>query len=1073
MIGTSPTKLAGVGLAFAVALAIGVAHARAEVKAEEVEFFEKRVRPVLVEHCYKCHGAEEGKIKGGLRLDSREGLLKGGDTRAAVVPGEPEKSLLIEAVRYTNEELQMPPKEKLSDSRIKDLEEWVRRGAVTPADFSAKRQEGGGGAIDLKEGAKWWAFQGVKDPPIPAVEDGAWAKTDIDRFILAKLEERALRPASRADKRTLIRRATLDLIGLPPTVAEVEAFVADESTEAFSKVVERLLASPHYGERWARHWLDVVRYTDSFDARGTGGAMDVSEAWRYRDWVVEAFNRDLPYDQFITQQVAGDVIASRASGGFDPNLIVATGVFAIGNWGGGDADKEKLITDIVDDQVDVVGRAFLGVTLACARCHDHKFDPITTEDYYGLAGIFFSSHILPNPGPKTNGPDMLRIPLASKAELEERERDKARIAALEKEREGLIEAEIAKLAAEATPRLKEYVAAARGLAVPSADLNPHVLARWKSILSRSELRLLTKRVSNVHNTPGVFAWVPEKGEAPTLTINTRAEEAKFISITMPPKSVAVHPSPKAGVSVALKSPVSGTLSISGSVADVDVNCGDGVEWRLQHNQSIVASGAIANGGKQALPGTSVTVVEGDLIHLAVLPKGGYECDTTAIELTISGASGRWKLSDALTAEPQKGNPHGPWHFVDLAGEATLPAALAKLAAANQNDLAARFDELTKASEADKALREFVGSSVGGFWQPLRGATGVLPSAVQGAIAERSSQIMALKAKTEQVVPVAHGLQEGGCPQSPHAGVHDVKVHIRGRYDRLGKVVPRRFPGVLSTGSEPEIREGSGRVELARWLTDVKNPLTARVMVNRIWQHHFGEGLVRTPNNFGKLGEAPTHPELLDHLAAQFMRSGWSIKAMHRAIMLSTAYQQSSKVSDEAWKGDAENRLFSRMNRRRLDAEQIRDSLLVATGELDRTVRGPAVRDLGTPRRTLYVMTIRSDRSNYRMLFDAADPTAMIDKRIDSTVAPQALFLLNNPFMLARTRALAGRALKQELPDDGARVDWLYQTLFGRPATEAERGVAMRLLHHGGADARSAWEAYCQVLLCTNEFVYVD
>ena len=353
-------------------------------RADDFEFFENRIRPLLVEHCYKCHSAGSEKVKGGLLLDTKAGLLKGGETGPAIVPGEPEQSLLIKAVRYTDKDLQMPPKDKrLADHEIADLVSWVRMGApdprVTPETSAGATTQAP--TYDFAAARKQWAFHTPADPAVATVKNKHWAKSPIDHFILAKLEEKNLSPAPPADKRMLIRRATFDLIGLPPTPEEVENFRTDKSPEAFAKVVDRLLASPHYGERWGRHWLDVVRYADSTDARGVGSEGDIAEAYRYRDWVVNAFNQDLPYDQFIREQIAGDLLQPKEPDQIDTNGIIATGMYAIGNWGNGDADKDKILTDIADDQVDVTGRAFLGLTLACARCHDHKFDPIPTADY--------------------------------------------------------------------------------------------------------------------------------------------------------------------------------------------------------------------------------------------------------------------------------------------------------------------------------------------------------------------------------------------------------------------------------------------------------------------------------------------------------------------------------------------------------------------------------------------------------------------------------------------------------------------------------------------------------------------
>jgi Protein of unknown function (DUF1553)/Protein of unknown function (DUF1549) len=687
---------------------------------------------------------------------------------------------------------------------------WVQLGLPWPDSAPAARTPDARQQENsfTEEQRRFWSFQPIQVSPAPAVKDEAWPQSGIDRYILSALEARGLGPAPPADRRTLLRRATFDLTGLPPTPQEIDNFLKDTSSNAFERVVDRLLASPHYGERWARHWLDVVRYTDSFDARilaGDGRIMDITESYRYRDWVVQAFNRDLPYDQFIVNQIAGDLLPAAQPGGVNAPGIIATGMLAMGNWGGGDADKEKLLTDIADDQVDVVCRAFLGLTVACARCHDHKFDPIPTEDYYGLAGIFFSSHILQDPGPKTNGPPMLRIPLIPAAEVKKREQAQARIAALEKE------------IAQTTAQLK------------------------------------------------------------------------------------------------------------------------------------------------------------------------------------SGAGQAAKRAPAGTPAPRSA----------------------------PQDLEVRLRKL-------------------------------------------EAELAALRKNALPPIPYANGIQEGGCPQSPQAGIHDVRVHIRGRYDRLGKLVPRHFPRILAGDRQPPITEGSGRLQLARWIASPTNPLTARVFVNRLWQHHFGQGLVRTPGNFGKLGQPPTHPELLDYLADCLIRSGWSIKAMHRALLLSSVYQQSSVPNPATLAADADNRLFGHMNRRRLEAEEIRDNLLAVTGRLDRSAGGPATQDFDLPRRSLYLMTVRSDRSSFRELFDAPDPTAIADTRVVSTVAPQALFLMNSPFAEARSRDLAER-LRTAPGDDRGRIQQAYTLLYARPPTGEELNIGLKLL----AETNRNWEEYCQVLLWANEFVMID
>lgn len=791
-------------------------------------------------------------------------------------------------------------------------------------------------ALAAEEAPNAWAFQKPEMSVIPAVRNTHWPLSAIDQFVLAQIEAKRLRPAAAADKLTLIRRASFDLIGLPPTPVEIDAFLADVSTNAFAKVIDRLLDSPHYGERWARHWLDVVRYTDSFDARGIGGEADVPEAYRYRDWVVKAFNRDLPYDEFITQQIAGDILATNVPGKFDAEKLIATGVYVIGEWGTGDADKEKMLTDIVDDQVDLTSRAFLGLTVACARCHDHKFDPISMQDYYGMAGIFFSSHILPNPGAKTAGSPVLRIPLASREELDQRKKEEERLQAL----------------AAASPGLR-----------------------------------MTNLARNIHGKSAVHALQNNaRADTPSLTLNLNDKEVSFLTITLPKRTVAVHPSPKAGVAVVWKSPISARVKVAGHVADADDKCGNGIEWVLQHQTNRVVGGAIPNGASESIAEHEVVVRSGDLLRLTILPRREYACDTTVIDLRVSDGAQTWHLTPDLLAAFETDTPLEVWSCVDLA--------------------------LAKAPD--------------------------LPP-----------------------VPVAHGLQEGGTPKSAYEGIADTKIHLRGRYDRLGEVTPRRFPQLLTGTTPPPTFTGSGRIELARWIASPDNPLTARVMVNRIWQHHFGEGIVRTPNNYGKLGAAPTHPELLDYLALQFVKSGWSIKAMHRAIMLSATWQQSSRTSPEVLKADPENLLFARMNRRRLESEAIRDSLLAVANRLDRTVGGPSARAMETPRRTLYIMTVRSERATFQCLFDAADANTIAEKRNVSTVAPQALFLMNHPLALAQADALAQRAPEQD------RIPWLYRMLYGRLPSDAEIKLGL------AAAERSSWADYCHVLLCANEFVYVD
>ncbi len=1093
-----------------VLLLVPSSRALAQSASDANEFFEKEVRPLLVERCLECHGAKE-KPKGGLRLTTREAVIRGGDSGPAAVAGKPDESLLIQAVRYLDEP-RMPPKAKLSDREIAILTTWVQRGLPWPETKAAPAPADPKAASSFRitdEQRRFWSFQPIRDVPAPAVKDERWCRSAIDRFILAPLEAQGLHPVAEADRRTLIRRATFDLTGLPPSPEEVTAFVEDPSPDAFARVVDRLLGSRAYGVRWGRHWLDVVRYTDSFDARGVGGEMDCADAWRYRDWVVDAFNRDLPYNEFVTQQVAGDLVASGELTEESLQATLGTGMLAIGNWGGGDADKEKLLTDIADDQVDVVSRAFLGLTVACARCHDHKFDPISTKDYYGLAGIFFSTHILPNVGPKTNGPPMMRIPLETKAEKAQRAEYAQRLSTLESQLKKRIEDEKTTFARGRLAETARYVTAAwefqsqAGSAASAslaefarrAGLHEFALRQWIGYLGLAgRYPLMDRTVRDVLGRPGIVAW---KGAAdcPSFTVNTTNEKVTLSTFTLPARSVAVHPGPRNGVVVSWRSPIDGVVNVSGRLADADAAGGDGIAWVIEHRHGLVgralASGAFANGGNQAFAAASLNSIEvrrDDLIQLLVLPNAEYTCDTTHVEMVVAQADGpaKWDLAADVLGDPLAANPHadrqghaGIWSFEDMADRARPGAGSASAA----GPLAAWQRAVSQSPEdrsaVESATREFakafdVADSSSPFWIQTQADEAALGESVATALASLRSEVDALKKSPPPPLRFANGAQEGGVPGSPHEGVHDVRVHIRGSYARLGDLVPRHFPEILAGDSQPTISAGSGRKELAEWLASPSNALTARVIVNRVWQHHFGRGIVPTASNFGKLGERPTHPELLDALAHWFIANRWSFKRLHREIMLSSAYRQSSQPSADMLQADPGNRLFGRMNRQRLESEAIRDSLLAVAGRLDPSLGGPAVRDFGTPRRTLYLMTIRSDRSGFGPLFDVADPTAMVDARTVSTVAPQALYLLNNPFVLEQAQALARRILGRG-PDDRARIDYAYTLLYARPPRDEERQVGLDVLKNTASDAerQSAWEAYCQVLLCANEMIYVD
>ncbi len=1070
---------------FAFMALASTAYAAEAPGARDTEFFETKVRPVLAEKCFSCHG--EAKQKGGLRLDSRESLLKGGDSGAAIVPGDAQKSLLLRAVHYDGE-LKMPPAGKLSDENIAALTQWIQNGAVWPATaVSVATVAPTAGFTEQQR--NFWSFQPVKEPVVPPVKNKRWGQSPIDNFILAELEKRGLQPAPSADKATLIRRATFDLTGLPPTPDEVRVFLEDKSANAYAKVVDRLLASPAYGERWARHWLDVARYADSLDARGSGGDGDIAQAWRYRDWVVNAFNEDLPYDQFITQQIAGDVLAAREAK-YDPQKVVATTLLAIGNWGNGDADKEKVQTDIADDQVDIVSRGFMGLTVACARCHDHKYDPISTRDYYGMAGIFFSTHILERMAAKGAGEAIQRVALAAPSEIAKRQEHETKLKAAEDKLKSDTQNFYAAYAKEMLPQTARYLMAIydfrrSNLSISEFaaqnNLHAHALRQWMSFIGLGDYKLMAVAQRDVLNSPGVHGFRGAE-DTPSLLVNTTDEARKLLTFMLPARSVNIHPGPKDGVAVMWKSPVAGEVKIKGKLADADAACGDGFAWAIDFRQHgaarEIASGDAANGGAQALPETKIAVAKGDSIELLVLPKASHVCDSTTVDFSFESGDKTWNLARDIVEnlhENGKGNPHSDsygnaavWSFGDMAGtlRGKKTAGDSPLVRWQTAIGAAREEAQRAADEFQKSFAAVDNSSP--FWINNRDDETALSEAARQSLQTQNALLEALRKDVPPPLEYANAAQEGGILGTPYEGFHDVKIHKRGSYAKLGDEVPRGFPAVLNYETPPPIAKGSGRLELAQWLANEKHPLTARVLVNRLWQHHFGEGIVRTPSNFGFLGERPTHPQLLDYLASEFTSKGWSIKKIQHEIMLSATYQQSSLAPPKTKALDPDNRLFGHMNRQRLEAEAIRDSLLFVAGRLNLERGGPSVRAFKTPRRTLYITTIRSDRAGYGPLFDAADSTASIDRRTVSTVAPQALFLMNDPFIFEQAQALAKRVAA--VPDSKARLVELYALLFGRAPSEAEITIGLKFT---AAPDGGAWAQYCQILLCSNEFVYRD
>lgn len=860
--------------------------------ADDSEFFENKIRPLLASNCYACH--TRGAL-GGLRLDSREAILKGGTSGKAVVEGKPDESLLIQAVRRTHIRLKMPPVGPLATEEVAWLEEWVRRGLPWP---EKQEQAAVAAATEITpEQRKFWSFQAVKRPAVPAVKNDAWVRNDIDRFILAKLESANLTPAPAADKRTWIRRVTLDLIGLPPTPADVKSFLADETPTAKDKVMDRLLASPQYGERWARHWLDLARYSDGELAAGTDAPLP--NAWRYRDWVVESFNKDLPYNTFVKAQIAADLFPElqdhRAGLGFQ----------AIGAG--------------ANDQVDVTTKAFLGLTVGCAQCHDHKYDPIPTRDYYSLLGIFRSS-------------ESVQHPLVSEADVDAYKSQKKKIDALKEI--------LTDYLAEQTKQLTDLLA---------RDTARYLMAVWK-----------------------------DEKEVEGLDTETLSRWKKYLA-----DSQKEHPYLKPWYDLLAKNPT-----------EVQVQAGAQQYQQflldlLDEAKEVDDKNYVAFGGRKGLKDEKTRQYT-NIVSLPVLKFYQWR------EI----ANGPYN-TDGFRA------PAGVLYY------------------------------------GPKEIDRFLGGISKAYVAKLRG------------------EIAELEKSLPPLYPFLHVVKDAEKPA-------DIRIALRGDPNTPGDIAPRRFLQVLCNGEPAPYREGSGRAQLANAIVAESNPLTARVIVNRIWQFHFGKGIVRTPSNFGRMGERPTHPELLDYLAAEFVANGWSMKKLHRQILLSNTYGLATGTSPET---DSDNKLLSHFElKHRLDMETIRDSLLAVSGKLDPTPGGPskpAADD--NRRRSIYLTVSRTRLDPSMMLFDFPDANTSADERTVTAGPLQALYWLNSEFVAAQAKALDERLRTEAGDSPRERIRLAYELLYARPPDSAELGVGEKFV----SQSEGAWERYLQALLSAAEFWSVN
>lgn len=899
----------------------------------DLDFFEKKIRPVLATHCYSCHSAKAKKLQGGLLVDSRKGLEQGGDTGPAVVARKPDESLLLEALRY--ESFEMPPKGKLPDAVIADFEKWIKRGAVDPRDGGKVVKKG----IDLEAGRKFWAFQPLRERKI----------RDIDDFIDDQLAVKDLRRSPVADKRTLIRRAYFALIGMPPTPPQIQEFIADRHPAAFERLVDRLLASRHFGERWGRHWLDVVRFAES---TGGGRTQVLPYSWRYRDYVIKSFNEDKPFDEFAREQIAGDLMpAQDATQRHD--RITATGFLVLGPTNYELQDKELLRMEVVDEQVDTIGRAFLGQTIGCARCHDHKFDPIPNTDYYAMAGIFRSTKTL-TPG---------NVSGYVKTKLFRDEAHEKAFTAYEARKQSL-EKRLASLNKELGKG-----AGGKSLEVVAVDSLPGY------VLDDSDAQLRGTWTDSTSIKPYVgkgYKHTSAEGAAATYTFNQVKAGRYEVRV-----SYCAHGNRAQHVVVEVR------------------HAGGTSTKTLNHKKRAPIDGLFESLGTFDFDAAPVVKV------LAKKPNGAVILDAVQLIPPVPRAA----VAQKLTKKPKAGKPHAQLR-TDI------------------KQIHAELNALKKSAPAEPSVA------------------------------------MSVRDETD---------------------TGDYFVCIRGNVHNLGKKVPRGYLSVMKETPDHIPAGASGRLELANWLTSERNPLFARVIVNRVWHHLFGRGLVATPDNFGATGEAPTHPELLDHLAGTFIDDGYSVKELIRLIVLSKTWRQSSLVGEQEKRADPENRLLSHFSRRRLDAEAIRDAILTVGGQLDLTPGGPTIsvnlrsefgHKFTTLRRSVYVPAFRNRMHDLFEVFDVADPNLVMGRRNVSTLPTQSLYLLNSPFVIEQATAAAERFIKAH-PATKNRITAAYETTLGRPPHTSERQLTRRFLNTEKASERQAWTAVFQSLFGCLDFRFVD
>jgi hypothetical protein len=961
---------------------------------EQAKFFTDKVLPVLAENCFRCHSAEGGKDKGGLTLDTRDAMLKGGETGPALIPGDIEKSLITKSISYKDADLQMPPKEALAKEQVETLNEWVKMGAPWPKGLGSISSKLSGITDKARQ---HWAYQPVKKPAVPTdIKNQQWVKTPVDAFILKKLQDNGLTQSPNATPETLIRRVYYDLIGLPPSPAEIDAFVLESarSQDAFTKVVDRLLASPAYGERWGRYWLDTARYSDTAGSNANGNTeYRFPHAWTYRDWVINAMNQDMPYDHFIIHQLASDYLPAEQKGQKGENLA-ALGFLTVGERFGNQ-------NDLIDERIDTISKAFLAQTVSCARCHDHMFDPITQKDYYAWHGI-----------------------LSSITEPKER----PQVGKLPPQKE-----------------LDEFIAA-------RDTLEKNVRTDYYRLLGKINEGFRLK-------SPLYFEALTQSRVAPDAPPDT------------PPGRRPISP-----FGEFLRS------------KKLDEETARQLERRVNRREDPIF---------------------GPLARLSELSPGEWsERAQGIIDQAATGTMGKDKKRvNAIVAAALKGAKPGSVKDVWQIYDSKVFAAVARVSldwldeVANSSSLSVKgvTEAHAEILQVPMEIKPGGALSMNDFRAMVDRLPNRLQGGIQGGLARYNELLL-----THAGAP-AHAMVVADKPKPA-----DSPVFIRGQANNKGEIVPRRFLDYLSPGGAQPFKMGSGRYELAMHIANKDNPLTARVAVNRIWMHHFGEAFVPTPDDLGNMSEKPVHPELLDYLSAYFVENGWSMKKLHRLICTSHIYMASSHTRKEYEDKDPRNLFFWRANVRRLDFEATRDSLIAMTGKLDRTLGGKPINMTEEPysfRRSVYGYVDRGNLPELLAHFDFANPERSNSRRNQSLVPQQALFLMNSPMTVDIVRRICDRPEFTSAQGDAAKVGAIYRIILQRNPNQAEMNMALGFVKIEAQDSEAnnfeykarfrnrdrnngraaikndglmvarkpidAWETLAQALLFSNEASYVN